>query len=86
MKFCKNLQRVVDISDPEWAPYWTNYKMLKVSSPDPWLDCLSAKSSHCDVPCVRKRADFRIDRFRRIYGFFVVFRPQFVVQNINSLN
>jgi hypothetical protein len=31
MKFCKNLQQVVDISDPEWAPYWTNYKMLKVS-------------------------------------------------------
>jgi len=30
MKFCKNLQRVVDISDPEWAPYWPNYKMLKV--------------------------------------------------------
>mmetsp|Transcript_28315 Transcript_28315/g.42817 ORF Transcript_28315/g.42817 Transcript_28315/m.42817 type:complete len:369 (+) Transcript_28315:73-1179(+) len=29
MKFCKNLQRVVNISDPEWAPYWTNYKMLK---------------------------------------------------------
>lgn len=39
MKFCKNLQRVVDISDPEWAPYWTNYKMLKVSS-------LSTISSH----------------------------------------
>jgi hypothetical protein len=30
MKFCKNLQQVVDISDPEWAPYWPNYKMLKV--------------------------------------------------------
>ena len=30
MKFCKNLQRVVDISDPEWSPYWVNYKMLKV--------------------------------------------------------
>mmetsp|Transcript_5453 Transcript_5453/g.6379 ORF Transcript_5453/g.6379 Transcript_5453/m.6379 type:complete len:403 (-) Transcript_5453:54-1262(-) len=29
MKFCKNLQRIVDVSDPEWAPYWTNYKMLK---------------------------------------------------------
>lgn len=29
MKFCKNLQRLVDISDPEWAPYWINYKMLK---------------------------------------------------------
>lgn len=29
MKFCKNLQRVVEISDPEWAPYWPNYKMLK---------------------------------------------------------
>ena len=32
MKFCKNLQRVVDISDPEWSPYWVNYKMLKVSA------------------------------------------------------
>jgi hypothetical protein len=30
MKFCKNLQHVVVLSDPEWAPYWTNYKMLKV--------------------------------------------------------
>lgn len=29
MKFCKNLQRVVEISDPEWAPYWINYKHLK---------------------------------------------------------
>jgi len=29
MKFCKNLQRIVDVSDSEWAPYWTNYKMLK---------------------------------------------------------
>jgi hypothetical protein len=29
MKFCKNVQRIVDISDPEWAPYWINYKMLK---------------------------------------------------------
>lgn len=29
MKFCKNLQRVVDISDPEWSPFWVNYKMLK---------------------------------------------------------
>lgn len=29
MKFCKNLQKVVDISDPEWAPFWLNYKVLK---------------------------------------------------------
>lgn len=29
MKFCRNLQRVIDITDPEWAPYWVNYKMLK---------------------------------------------------------
>ena len=28
--FCKNLQQIVEIADPEWAPYWTNYKMLKV--------------------------------------------------------
>lgn len=29
MKFCKNLQKVVDLSDPEWTPFWVNYKMLK---------------------------------------------------------
>lgn len=29
MKFCRNLQRIIYITDPEWAPYWTNYKMLK---------------------------------------------------------
>jgi len=29
MKFCKNLQKVCDLSDPEWTPFWPNYKMLK---------------------------------------------------------
>lgn len=29
MKFCKNLARVVDLSDPEWGPYWMSYKYLK---------------------------------------------------------
>ncbi len=29
MKFCKNLFRVVELSDPEWGPYWMNYKFLK---------------------------------------------------------
>ena len=29
MKFCKSLQRVAAISDPSYAPYWTNYKLLK---------------------------------------------------------
>jgi len=29
MKFSKNLQQVVDKSDPEWIPYWANYKMMK---------------------------------------------------------
>lgn len=29
MKFCKNLQQVIDISDPAWAPFWLNYKGLK---------------------------------------------------------
>lgn len=38
MKFCKNLQRVVDISDPEWSPYWVNYKMLKVSHKCAWQE------------------------------------------------
>jgi SPX domain protein involved in polyphosphate accumulation len=29
MKFGKNLIRVVELSDPEWGPYWINYKFMK---------------------------------------------------------
>ncbi|CAM9137471.1 unnamed protein product, partial [Phaeothamnion confervicola] len=29
MKFGKNISRVVELSDPEWAPFWLNYKFLK---------------------------------------------------------
>mmetsp|Transcript_3198 Transcript_3198/g.4965 ORF Transcript_3198/g.4965 Transcript_3198/m.4965 type:complete len:310 (+) Transcript_3198:119-1048(+) len=29
MKFGKNLEKVMSISDPEWAPFWLNYKHLK---------------------------------------------------------
>mmetsp|Transcript_3445 Transcript_3445/g.8182 ORF Transcript_3445/g.8182 Transcript_3445/m.8182 type:complete len:374 (+) Transcript_3445:332-1453(+) len=29
MKFCKNLERVQTLSNPEWSPYWTDYKKLK---------------------------------------------------------
>jgi hypothetical protein len=31
MKFGKELQKVIEMSDPDWAPYWPNYKVLKVS-------------------------------------------------------
>ena len=29
MKFGKNLIQVIEFSDPEWGPYWMNYKYLK---------------------------------------------------------
>jgi SPX domain protein involved in polyphosphate accumulation len=29
MKFGKNLIRIVDLSDPEWGPYWINYAFMK---------------------------------------------------------
>jgi hypothetical protein len=29
MKFGKHLLSVVELSDPEWGPYWINYKFLK---------------------------------------------------------
>lgn len=29
MKFGKNIGRVVELSDPEWSPFWINYKYLK---------------------------------------------------------
>eukprot|EP00752_Nemacystus_decipiens_P014811 g13185.t1 len=29
MKFAKHLARAMDVSDPEWHPFWINYKQLK---------------------------------------------------------
>lgn len=29
MKFGKNLIRMIELSDPEWGPYWINYKFMK---------------------------------------------------------
>jgi len=29
MKFGKSIIRVIELSDPEWGPYWINYKFLK---------------------------------------------------------
>lgn len=29
MKFGKNLTRMIELSDPEWGPYWINYKFMK---------------------------------------------------------
>jgi hypothetical protein len=30
MKFSKNLQKVIEISDQDWVPFWIDYKLLKV--------------------------------------------------------
>ena len=64
MKFCKNLQRVVDISDPEWAPYWTNYKMLKV--------CLRRSRNRCSLKdrMAREREITNLPNFLSL-GFYV---------------
>lgn len=32
MKFCKNLQRIVEISDPAYSPFFVNYRMLSKST------------------------------------------------------
>jgi len=29
MKFCKHLNRIIDISNPEWSPFWMKYKLMK---------------------------------------------------------
>jgi len=53
MKFCKHLQRLIELFDPSWGPYWINYKMLKVRRmpgqfqyDDALLGCLHG----CGVP------------------------------------
>lgn len=68
MKFCKNLQQIVEISDPEWAPYWTNYKMLKklikelpsrvpvtesTDTEKPKVDCMGTKDHKSNTPTVQ---------------------------------
>ena len=47
MKFCKNLFRVVELSDPEWGPYWINYKFLKKKINDIVLEQGGAKGRIC---------------------------------------
>ena len=49
MKFCRNLQRIIDIADPEWAPYWTNYKILKGEPVNLIQDVESAYKNSQDV-------------------------------------
>lgn len=38
MKFGKNLSKVIALSDPEWNPYWINYKFLKKKLKELLLD------------------------------------------------
>jgi hypothetical protein len=45
MKFGKQLARVVDSSDPEWAPYWINYKLLKKKLKELPRGCFPAKNN-----------------------------------------
>jgi hypothetical protein len=52
MKFCKNLQRVVDISDPEWAPYWTNYKVSKKCDVFEFSMVVVFESRHWESPSI----------------------------------
>jgi hypothetical protein len=76
MKFCKNLQKVADLSNPEWSPYWTDYKKLKVSETGGYsflaalilprlalllfLICLYSRRNLSFLSCYRKETHQRI--------------------------
>ena len=54
MKFGKNIGRVVELSDPEWSPFWVNYKFLKKKAkvcvglpPPPFLSYIRNITSGC---------------------------------------
>jgi len=50
MKFGKNLLRVAEISDPEWVPYWVNYKALKVCDCESSVRPIDIRAGHW--PCL----------------------------------
>ena len=56
MKFGKNLLRVVELSDPEWGPFWMNYKWLKKKINDIVLEQggKRAESSDCNPQMLSK--------------------------------
>lgn len=45
MKFAKHLARAMEVSDPEWHPFWVNYKQLKKVLKQPAAAAASNNSS-----------------------------------------
>ena len=56
MKFGKDLIRIVDISDPEWGPYWINYKFLKRKIKEIVEDQGVRRMTECDPHEISKSA------------------------------
>jgi SPX domain protein involved in polyphosphate accumulation len=51
MKFGKNLIRMIELSDPEWGPYWINYKFMKKKINDIVQADGNVKISNPDMAC-----------------------------------
>lgn len=67
MKFGKNLAQVIEFSDPEWGPYWMNYKYLKKKINDIVSEQGGNKTSNLtDVtnPMVLSKSNAEVEFFR----------------------
>ncbi|CAM9912861.1 unnamed protein product, partial [Ectocarpus sp. 8 AP-2014] len=50
MKFAKHLARAMDVSDPEWHPFWVNYKQLKKVLKQPAAAAAAASNNSSSSP------------------------------------
>jgi SPX domain protein involved in polyphosphate accumulation len=72
MKFGKNLAQVIEFSDPEWGPYWMNYKYLKkkiyhiVNEHEgrKSFDSTFVSPNHCSDPHVLSKSAVEVEFFR----------------------
>lgn len=89
MKFGKNIGRVVELSDPEWSPFWINYKFLKkkVKALELSVDKLGTAPKLRSDPQAIARSAGEVDFYkmlrqelRKCSHFFTSVEAQFLVR------
>ncbi|CAM9731696.1 unnamed protein product [Ascophyllum nodosum] len=87
MKFGKNIGRVVELSDPEWSPFWMNYKFLKkkikaLGGPSGKVEPDSRSCPHAIAQSAGEVEFYKLLRqeLRKCSQFFTSVEAQFVIR------